>query len=267
MVDEKVKQRIRNLLDLSDSSEFDGEITNAINFARKLMLKHGLGEQDVKETPEEVAGKTEYGTSSSHTAAGKLAAWESTLVIAICSLVGSVSVYRGRPTERRTPHGTLIFNGRGGAKKCVPLTFYGPAADARDASELYSEWAETIGALARMKYEGLYQGEGRSYAEGFASELYKKVLKAVDKDKYLTDAQARAALGEGCTALMVRKRLEIQVAQKEEARKWLSKEKGMNLKRGSSRRSGGKHHAGAEAEGRKDGRRSAFNKKTTRRLD
>jgi len=46
----RIKEKIRKLLNLAeDDGAMEGEINNALNFARRLMLQHNISEEDIKQ--------------------------------------------------------------------------------------------------------------------------------------------------------------------------------------------------------------------------
>lgn len=240
-----VKIRIRKLLNLAENdAAADGEIDNALRFARKLMLEHNIEEGDVRSV-EEVAMDEEYGKSGASTLTSKLSQWEKTLSTAITELVGTVKHYsENYPSPRRTSLGIAD-----GAKHAKKIVFYGPLTDAADAAALFYEWSETILAMAKLRYNGAFRGDGREYCEGFAQELWSKVRKIIAEDRQL--------VGPDCTALVVSRAKDVMLAKRGKAEDWLSST-GMSL--GAARRSSGRSHynPNARSEGRADGGRADF---------
>lgn len=284
-----IKRKIQGILAIGadDSGATEAEAENAMAFARRLMLRHQLTEADIakggERTAHEIAADTEYDTVTAYTEGAKMATWASWLTHAINGLVGTTQSYIGnRGVTKRTAAGTVDFDNQGEAKKACEVVFYGPAEDCRDAKALFEEWSVLIAALSRMKFGGALRGEGRSYAEGFASALYNKV-KQMKRDEHrkiesakgqtigLLDA-ATVAHGEDqftrdkdCSALVVVKSNEIMLAKRERGSEWLRKEKGIRL--GSGRAGGGgRHHSGAYSAGQADGRKADFSRTVTKKL-
>lgn len=89
----KIKERIRKLLNLAaDDGAAEGEIDNALRAARRLMLQHQIGEDDVAaapeqlKTPEQIAADTSYGTAKSWGAPGRAPAWIGQLAMAVAAI-------------------------------------------------------------------------------------------------------------------------------------------------------------------------------------
>lgn len=265
---DKVKDRIRKLLNLADDdAAADGEITNALRFARDLMLKHSLDENDVR-TAEEAyarmdafdASAEEYTEATAQSTASNLSAWESHLCHVIERLIGTVGVYLAGKDQARTKYGTVKLNRQGRPKSVSKVVFYGPAADARDAAELWREWAETISAMGVLKFGGAYRGPGRSYCGGFVSGMAEKVVQTLKAEQVRLEAPATS------TALVVlQNALEIQRQKKEHGKVWLKKEKGIKLRSGG-RSTSGYQDGGAYSAGKADGRRSTPTRTATKKL-
>lgn len=281
-----IKRKLRGILAKAEegSGTTDAEAQAALDFARRLMLRHQLTDadlgQDRKRTPSEIAADTEYGTVDAFTTGGKLSKWEWGVACAINGLIGTTQTYRTGPAERRSESGNLEFDATGQTKKAVKLVFYGPAEDCRDARVLFDEWVVLIAALARMKFGGALRGSGRSYAEGFAAALLDKVHQMRKRERALLEAggnakisMADAALvaanevedGSDCTALVVAAGTEIMLAKKEQGSAWLTKEKGIELRK-SSGGSGGEHDHSAFAAGEHDGQSADFSRTSTKKI-
>lgn len=262
---DKAKDTIRKLLNLAnDDSAAEGEIDNALRFARRLMLHHDLTEADVTapRDPHEIAADEDYAQGATWTEGAKLSGWEGSLMNVISSLVGTVgSYYSSGPQAARTDHGTILYDEKGRPKKATKLTFYGPAADVRDAIALFDEWKTTIAAMARMKFGGVFRGPGRSYCEGFVVGMRKNVAQIEAEERALIagpEAQTE-------TALVLVRNLTIIQAKREKADEFLREECGINL--GSARRSGGgTYHADAFGAGKRDGSRASVTRTQTKRL-
>lgn len=289
---DKIKRQLRGILAKAEdgSGATEAEAEAAMEFARRMMLRHQLTKADLKgeeeRTPSEIAADTEYDTVDAFTAGGNLSTWECFLSNAVENLVGTVQSYHGGKAGRRSATGNLEFDSKGQPKVVSRLVFYGPAEDCRDASELFMEWSMTISALARLKHGGCFRGPGRSYAEGFASALYEKTKKIKrrelaqisaakgglidgewDDQANLEQLQQEMAEAEaaGCTALVVVKANELMLAKKQRGTDWLREEKGVHLQSSGSR-SVGRHHGDAFNAGRAAGRNADFNRNVTKKL-
>lgn len=256
-----IKRKIRAIL--SKTKEGAGtteeEAASALEFARDLMLKHQVEEFDLQEEevdPWKVASSYTYGTSVAYTAHVRAMKWEGWLAQAICKLVGSVGMYTDGQSIKRTPSGAMSYDRKGNVHKATAFVFYGPEEDAQDARELYLEWAATVATLARVRYGTPVRGEGRSYAEGFALALHKKV-NDMDKRETQKIAAPNHTVGDS-SALVVLTARAIMVAKLEAGNDWL-RGQGVNLRKRSSGR-GGKFHGDAHREGQSHGRQADFSR-------
>lgn len=273
---ERIKKNIRALLDVgADESLLEGETENALRFARRLMLKHNVGEGDLEEARgadqiQADAESVEYGYANAGTTGAGITGWESSLGYCVCRLFGTVQFYRsGGKHLARSATGAVLFSGVGRQKYTGQFVFYGPADDARAAAELFEEWRVTVAALGRLKFGGALRGEGRSYCEGFTAGIAEMQRKADQEERDLALAQASGSeLPAGATrstALMVTNARAVMTAKREKGGKWL-RSTGVHLS-GGGRSGGGRHHHGAHAAGRADGRSTSFARNGgTRRL-
>lgn len=205
------------------------------------------------------------------TADAKLSTWELTLAWAVSELIGTVKFYLGGDTERRNEAGTLQFNSVTGVPmRSKVLVFYGPAEECRDAREMMREWSLAIASLGRMKFGGVFRGDGRSYCEGFTEALRAKVASIKREEHALIEAQrAQAQLPAGqtrSTALMVTSGLTIMEAKLARTQTYLTEELGLKLSKGTARYGGGRQNFDARGEGRKDGQRANFSHSPTKKL-
>lgn len=266
---DKIKDKIKKLLNLAENDgAFDGEVDNALRFARRLMLRHNVTQEEAKDAHEVAADAeaVDYGRVSAFTLGPNLSQWESTLAHSICQLIGTVQFYReSGKFARRTAHGTIDYS-KGEPSTAARLQFYGPEEDARDATELLEEWSHIIVSMARMKYGGAFKGSGREYAESFAYALYQKVEKIRQEEKTAI-ANEQKLLAAGETALMVRNAGALMLAKKNKASDWLAKECGIKLSK-SSRSSGSTIYDGdARAAGRADGNKADFSHSRKKKLE
>lgn len=256
---EAIKARIRKLLNLAkDDGAAEQEADNALRFARKLMLENNVDETDLTvEEKAAVAERVVYGQAPARTVGRSLSAWESHLGSAVCGLFGTLQFYVGPKKHVTDEKGIIKRFSDGKPMWSTELVFYGPDEDARDATELYHEWALTIAAMARMKFNGALRGAGRSYCEGFATSLWEKVQK-MRREEVAQIAQGTAT--NGCTALVVVNAHAVMAAKLRGGKQWLEKEQGIVLRSRGSRSSNREHHGDAYGAGRKDGTSSEFSR-------
>lgn len=251
-VREKIKARVRKLLNLAgDAGAFDGEIDAAMNAAEQLMTQYQLDRAEC-EAAEVKQGHSPVtmGKSTAATYGASMSTWESTLAVAVSSLVGTVKHFSKRE-ERKSG----VF----AAKKWgAVVVFYGPEDDSRLASELFEEWSGAIATIAVGKYKGCFRGDGGSYAMGFASALC---------DKAKANARERARLTTPSTTALVlvgsdRSLAALQQQTREQAARWLSTSCGIKLVT-TIRRGGYSGSSSAYSEGRNDGAAANFEAKRT----
>lgn len=260
----RIKKTIRDLLNLANNdAAFDLEAENALRFARKLMLRHNLDQSDIESLRDEqeiaAAADVEYGFRHCYSEAATLSWWERTLASTVAETIGTVKWFYRTKEERRTPHGTLDLTS-GKRQLATMLAFYGPAGDCADAIDLFDEWRQIVIAMARMKYGGVFRGEGRSYCEGFAAALWEKIHTIQAEEIAAIDAPDK------CTALMIRNSTAIMKAKREGAEEWLEKSAGVKLKRANAT-SYRKHHADAYKTGREDGKRADLSRTRRKAID
>jgi len=270
---DEIKRKLRAILAKTDdgSGATEAEVANALAFARRLMVQHNISTEELGRPRNEHelaadAEAVEYGRACAWTQGQRLSAWESTLSAAIERLVGTVGRYRSsvRPARR---DGRALFSETGAPRRAVPIYFYGPVADARDATELFEEWALTISALGRMRYGNVYRGEGRSYCEGFAAALRDRVTRLQREERTRIEASQRGSLHPAEKALVVQTAdaLGLMAAKREQAEAWLSRQ-GVELGR-RGRSAGGEHHSGAYAAGKTDGQNARFSRQRQARIE
>lgn len=239
MTVDRIKDRVRKLLNLaSNDAAAEGEIENALAFAQRLMDEHHIRESDVVA---EIANdfdvaKEKMDRVSAYVDGARLARWEKTLSLAVAAACG-VGVYQERAQTVRDDHGIIVRNDKGQPFRAASFRYYGIADECRMASELFSEMAATIMSMARLKYNTVYRGEGRSYAEGFATALHRRCVQ---------EQKARA----NTTAIVIRDKQAL-------AKRWLADECDVQLVSASSG-AGGRHYGSAYDNGRADGRRASM---------
>lgn len=263
----KVKDRIRKLLNLAGGEgAYDGEIANAMRFAKALMDEHNLSEDDLEKVDQKIVDleRAEMKTGRCSTGSRKMYAWEGHLASFVSQFVGGVGVYSD-PKVRIQRRGKWIQTDENGETKYAKsFVFYGIAEDVMMATELYEEMYTTIVSMARIKYAKVYRGEGRSYCEGFVSGLFVRLAEDDQKQKEIADSQKRLGMT-GTSLVLVEKRNELVQAKKQHSLKWLRQEKGIRLgKRQSS--NGGRHFKDAYKEGHEDGKSSEVSKQRTMKI-
>jgi len=242
---DRVKDKIRKLLGLAaDDSTVDGEITAAMSLADKAMREYHLTAADLEIQSETTIDNGRERVHVQKTTVGRwkksLAPWEDTLANAIATLVGSIGVYRSR--ERGGTFG----------QSYVPcLQWYGVAEDVQLARDLYDEWSHVIVTIAVARYGGAYRGDGASYCWGFSTALRNRANKiAADRSAVVTPSTTAMAKAEtGSLADML-------VRYRDDAKSWLAKEHGVNLRNVSLRHK--VRNVDALADGQSDGLKANF---------
>jgi hypothetical protein len=237
---ENVKDTIRKLLNLADSSTFEGEIANALKFAHRLMSEHHLKPADVNEQVADEEAE-EFAKEGCSTNGVNMATWEGSLGMFVADMVGGIGCYResSKPVLR---NGCRVFERNGRARCRSTVHFYGFAEEVELAVDLYNRLAHTIAAMGRLRYGGVLRGEGRSYGDGFVAGL-RTQLKEVE----------RKAL-EGTGRELAIRSTRIAERKRAMAENWLVHEHGIRLR--NRGRSGARHHHGAFGRGREDGQRA-----------
>ena len=241
---ERVKDTIRKLLNLAaNDAATEGEVNNAIRFARKLMLEHQLNEEDCQpgdESDEERIARAECQRVSVNSQSAKCSGWESDLSTFVCRFIGGVRVYEETNQIRRV---NGIAQNVNGSTRCAVFTFYGLTEDAAVAQQVFEELSVTIASMGKLKWGGAFKGPGRAYCEGFVSGLFEQ-LRQVDSEHKAAES----------TALTVRRDAVVKF-KKDRAEEWLKNDIGVKLYSVSSR-GGGEYHGDARHEGRSDGARA-----------
>jgi hypothetical protein len=275
---DKIIERIRKLLNLGENDAAAlGEAENALRFARRLMLQHNITEgeldraKDVHESAAD-AENVEYGHTGVYTTTRHLTAWENSLIWAIGELIGTVQWYKENAQSRKSDAGTVVFNKRTGKPELATrIVFYGPAEDCADAAELVTEWTLTVTAMARLRYGSALVREGRNYAEGFCSALYRKMQDITIEERKAVKAlenKARESLpGDTVThAIVVRNAHQLMVAKKERGKEYLQKSMGIKLRKGRSGYGRGYRDDDAYSAGRADGRKANLSRERKKKL-
>lgn len=195
---ERAKETVRKLMNLAkNDGALDGEIANAMAFAKKIMDEHHItltDIEDVDETLEDLKRKA-FSEGIVTTSFTRQARWEYTLAHFVCKLVGGVQYWFYSDVTRDKIAG----------KGC--LHFYGVEEDVQLAQELFNECRLIIATAATLRYKTFSGGAGRNYCEGFAYGLYSQLEKA-NKQELLEKSTG--------TALMVLNTRKEIVKRKEE---------------------------------------------------
>lgn len=248
---ERAKATIRQLLNLAnDDAAAKGEIENAMRFAAKLMEQHQLSDEDLSEVDDILLNleRAEMKCEAAHAESTKMTFWEGQAAMFACQLVGGVKCYRERAKTVRNSVGIVQLDPKTGRVLQRPsLVFYGVAEDVELARQVYSELVVTIAAMARLKYGGVFQGDGRQYCEGFTAGLHSQLK----NDSAQALLAARTTGGNALVAVQGRAAI---VERKESlADKFITKELGVKIGGGgTSYRSNG---GSAYGDGRSDGSR------------
>ncbi len=251
MTDCEIKDRIRKLLNVAkDDAATEGEIDNALRFAKALLSKHHLDEADLVQEPEDQWKQIEAADRAQVFASigKKFYTWENHLATFAAEFIGGVGVYRDSRRDKiaRTPRGIVILNDQEEPYKGVRFCFYGIAEDSMMAAELFHEMRLTIRAMSRLRWGTCYTKDGGTYAEGFVIGLFTKIQQA-------EQVQRKIAVEQGGTALiLIERRQDLIKRKKQTADTWLRKSLGLKLR--TRRGSGGANgSSGAFSEGRQDG--------------
>jgi hypothetical protein len=170
---ERIKDRVRKLLAVSvDDAATQGEIDNAIRFAKIIMAKHQLSEDEIPTDDPSAVKTVEFARTYAQSVGVHLTDWEMDLARFISAFVGTVSWYRnGGHATRKNSLGLAVFDKKGDPQRCRTVVFYGPQEDVELAQELQTDLSITIASMARARYGGPHRGSGREYAEGFVEGL------------------------------------------------------------------------------------------------
>jgi hypothetical protein len=252
---EKAKDTIRKLLNLAaNDAAAEGEIANAVAFASRLMAEHSFSQADIDQgdTAADIMAEldaAELGSAQSFCGSSKQSSWEGWAANFVCDLIGGLKCHWKRADYPRTAAGIMI-----GREPRVAIKFYGLAEDAALAAEVYQELRETIAAMAKLRWGGVYRGEGRSYCEGFVSALNaklrtQKAKETAELSKMLAAPQATQG---GALVVLARGQAEIVAKKRELAEKYQREKIG---KLSAGRRASGRHYGGAYQSGQADGAR------------
>ncbi len=231
----RIIERVRKLMAFRDGTATEAEVENALSLAARLMEQHAI---DRAEVFRGLGGAAAGGdgppggpditrSRASSPLGGNVAYWESWLTSAVREAVPGVSCYTDATTGR--------FDGVRRSR----VFWYGPETAVEIARLLFDETRLIIATLAAGMYGGCYRGPGRSYAEGFAQALWRRIR----DDRVKSERQAEV------TAIVLQDAAANQ--------QWLAREHGVHITKRSSRR-GGTMNREAFEHGRTDGQRHEF---------
>lgn len=218
---EAIKSRIRKLLALAnDSAAAEMEIEQALCHAQRLMDLHHVSEADLSpaEREERMARITTF------TGSNKRQAWEGWLINAVCDALGGIASYWSDASVVRSETGAAVLGKDGEVRQAVSVTFFGAEEDCILARSVYDETRLTIATMGRLRWGGVYKGEGRSYCEGYVLGLTAR-LQGERK------ARQEAAAGADQRAIVLR-RNDIVKAKVVKANAWLKDELKVKLGKG-----------------------------------
>lgn len=233
---ERIKDRIRKLMNVAENdASTEGEIDNAMRFARQMMESHHLSEEDLAVEPVDQWDAIDKASCGRfHAMMGsKIYLWETSLGWFVGRFVGGVKHYLHTGCDRKKA-----------------FVFYGVEGDARLAADLMSELRETIIAMARLRYGGCFKGKGGSYSEGFVSGLSER-LKRQEKE----EREKLTSSGDTTGMILVERRADLVKRKVSRAETYLTEELGIRLSSGASR-SGSRYNHEAFQAGQADGRRA-----------
>lgn len=271
---ERIKDQIRKLMAVAnDGAASDGEITNYMNAAAKLIDKHHLKAEDFEkkdEAPDADESKMELHLGK--TGSPKFHRWNTILANAVEQLFGCVKHYLDGDSEPMRIDGVVQFyTGKyaGQRKEIKRFAFYGPAQEAAEAAELYTMWDRAIATMAVMRWGGAYRGSGEKYAEGFAAALLVKAMQ-INKARQLVEAKPLALLThevaagkDTALAIAESKTTSITLSERyeklqERAAEWLENDQGIKLGKGAARQGAQSGDNTAFREGHEHGSKAEF---------
>lgn len=240
---DNVRKTVADLLRLAENdAASQGEVDNAVKFARRLMEQHHLTEDDCRQAdpnaPRElVMGKTEvYGYNV------RMIWWERNLAGWVRDVIGSIEAMQAlSPRAIRNDAGIYL------ADKC-PITFYGPVEEVTLARDIYRQMYNVITAMAKLRFGVIVRGAGRSYAEGFVSGMFKAFEESRRQDK-LSAPQTNA--------LIVRSE-GLAIAKRNQVKAWMDT-LNLNIVKGKKSRVPHTVDGDAYRDGKADGERANVN--------
>jgi hypothetical protein len=144
---EDQKRKLRAILAKAQegSGATDAEAENALRFARRLMLRHGLTEADLQDpdlSVHERAADREYGQMDQAGIFSKFTTWELVLANAVELVFGTVIMWRGHgKVNGRSESGAIEYDENGDPRQGAKTTWAGPIDEVRAAAALFREWS------------------------------------------------------------------------------------------------------------------------------
>jgi hypothetical protein len=250
-----VKVLIKRLLAVADNdASTDGEITNAMMAAKGLLASNRIDEAELRAEGNGPQKSATMDRRKTETMTRHCAEWEGSLATFVGRFVGGVSCYYNRPEVAKDSHGIIRRGSRGNPLYLSGMTFYGVDEDVMLATDLFQELSLMIATTAKLKWNGVFRGPGRSYAEGFVAGLASQLASA---KKLMRNESASRAL-----VVQDDKRNELVEA---ESRDWLALKHGIKLRSRSSS-SCGSHDGDAYGDGRTDGSAAKVSANRQRKL-
>lgn len=257
---EQVKDTIRKLLNLArNDAAAEGEINNAIRFARRMMNQHNLSEEDLAENPEQ-SFREQMGAVGSATMqcvrvgsqSRNVSTWEKWLATFVCKFVGGPRCYTDdEDAPRRNDRGIVELGNDGEPIFTRGIVFYGIAEEVQLAASLHRELATTIASMARLRWGGCFRGPGRSYAEHFVRGLSEQIHEEDQQELIAAQSDSRAMI-------VINQRKALTNAKRVRAEQWLRDEYGIHLTSvGGSRQV--YHYEQAARDGFADGKKTPVN--------
>lgn len=170
---DSIKERIKMLLRVAkDDAATEGEINNALGFAKKLILAHHLNEDELWKESSVV--QNEMKQYKVFCQSNGFCAWESVLAGFVGRTIGSIYVYHGAPEAQTSKNGILRTDNKGEPIIKKPVIFVGETVEAELAKEMFKDLYTLTMSMAKLRTGTCFRGPGKSYAEGFVSGLIKK---------------------------------------------------------------------------------------------
>jgi hypothetical protein len=191
---QQVLDRIRKLLAMTDESAgtTEGEVENAMRFARKLMDEYNLSEDQVRPPADDGRPDTAGIDREEGMTLRQWPVWMQNFALAVCRLC-DVDMYWATSTYWR-PADTVRPTGR--QKTAV---FVGYAVDIAIAREMLKYLLTVTRVMARQRYGNRWLSPHKSYALGFSETVYHRVV------TLKREAAASTGEAEACTAIVLRK--------------------------------------------------------------
>ena len=264
-----IKDQIRKILNIAnDDAASEAEVENALAIAARLMDKHHLSEDDLAVDPLEQSQDIRNAPRGTAEAYGtdRMTTWEKYLGTVVCKIVGGIACYSHPGRVKTTPSGLTVWNDAGHSVKTCPLVFYGIAEDCAIAVRLWGELRHAIIALARLRFGGVFRGDGAAYAEGFVTGLNTKAIERETQERQAAQRLVRSD-GTGRTAFTLLDRRADLIRQKSDlARQWIASPAGGSLKIGNKSGGGSRGSRDAREQGRSDGGQYNVNAARSKKL-